>query len=75
MNQRAPAWEGKWKAHDAARIGTDRPDGPQPEPAVHIPTGKVWLLRWAWLISTGMLVIGAILIVIILAGQGHRIGL
>jgi hypothetical protein len=36
---------------------------------------KMWLLRSAWAISTGMLILGGLLMILILAGQGHRIGL
>lgn len=61
----------KWDAHDREQQGENAtsPEAPQrigPRPR---------MLQVAWIISTGMLVLGVLLIILILAGEGHRIGL
>ncbi len=61
----------KWDAHDQERSGTTRFPIDPPEKV----SSKAWLLGVAWIVSTLMLVFGALLMILILAGEGHRIGL
>ncbi|MBW3583421.1 MAG: hypothetical protein KY455_10015 [Euryarchaeota archaeon] len=37
--------------------------------------GKKWLLRWAWAISTGFLLFGYVVIVLVLTDHGDLIGM
>lgn len=61
-------WDEPREHQEPSRPGKSRPSG-------ETPAVKLWIVRFAWVISTGMLVAGALLILLILAGQGHRIGL
>jgi hypothetical protein len=72
MTRGGTDWKGKWDAMDQAQSA---PAPGSEREIVRLPAGKAWLLRWAWLISTGMLILGVVLIVIVLSGAGHRIGL
>lgn len=61
----------KWDAHDHEQTGAKRfPLQPR-----ETRSSRAWLLGVAWIVSTFMLVFGAILMILILAGEGHRIGL
>ncbi len=67
--------------HEPFQKWNETPDHNDPaaregrRPTGETPAVKLWIVRFAWVISTSMLVLGALLIILILAGQGHRIGL
>lgn len=67
----------KWRELDQEQKAADptrHEDAPQGTAQGTLPV-KMWMLRFAWVVSTGMLILGALLIILILSGHGEIIGL